>query len=144
LNKLGFLMQISDAQSGHDLRLCPHLDRRTGRNRTGAPTEGGRMRKGIPREYHRHYGQPAAACQADESPRAPGDVVITPAVDRLSRDTADLLAIARDMQQAGAGIRSLVEPFLDTTSDFAEIIFFGPISSGGKRQVAQQRYLSRF
>jgi DNA invertase Pin-like site-specific DNA recombinase len=53
----------------------------------------------------------------------PGDVVITPAVDRLSRDTTDLLNIARDTQHAGAGIRSLAEPFLDTTSDFAEIIF---------------------
>lgn len=53
----------------------------------------------------------------------PGDVVIIPAVDRLSRDTTDLLVIARDMQRAGAGIRSLAEPFLDTTSDFAEIIF---------------------
>jgi DNA invertase Pin-like site-specific DNA recombinase len=53
----------------------------------------------------------------------PGDMVITPAVDRLSRDTTDLLNIARDMQRAGAGIRSLAEPFLDTTSDFAEIIF---------------------
>jgi DNA invertase Pin-like site-specific DNA recombinase len=31
----------------------------------------------------------------------PGDVVITPAVDRLSRDTTDLLVIARDMQRAG-------------------------------------------
>jgi DNA invertase Pin-like site-specific DNA recombinase len=54
---------------------------------------------------------------------APGDVVITPAVDRLSRDTTDLLVIARDMQRAGAGIRSLAEPYLDTTSDFAEIVF---------------------
>jgi DNA invertase Pin-like site-specific DNA recombinase len=54
---------------------------------------------------------------------APGDVVVTPTVDRLSRDTTDLLVIARDMQRAGAGIRSLAEPFLDTTSDFAEIIF---------------------
>jgi DNA invertase Pin-like site-specific DNA recombinase len=54
---------------------------------------------------------------------APGDVVITPAVDRLSRDTTDLLVMAREMQRAGAGIRSLAEPFLDTTSDFAEIIF---------------------
>jgi DNA invertase Pin-like site-specific DNA recombinase len=52
-----------------------------------------------------------------------GDVVIIPAVDRLSRDTTDLLVIAREMQQAGAGIRSLAEPFLDTTSDFAEIVF---------------------
>jgi DNA invertase Pin-like site-specific DNA recombinase len=54
---------------------------------------------------------------------APGDIVIIPAVDRLSRDTTDLLIIAREMQKAGAGIRSLAEPFLDTTSDFAEIVF---------------------
>jgi DNA invertase Pin-like site-specific DNA recombinase len=54
---------------------------------------------------------------------APGDVVVTPAVDRLSRDTTDLLIIARAMQRAGAGIRSLAEPSLDTTSDFAEIVF---------------------
>jgi hypothetical protein len=47
---------------------------------------------------------------------APGDIVITPAVDRLSRDTTDLLIIAREMQKAGAGIRSLAEPFLDTTA----------------------------
>ena len=53
---------------------------------------------------------------------APGDVVITPAVDRLSRDTADLLVIAREMRRAGAGIRSLAEPYLDTTPDFAEIV----------------------
>ena len=32
-------------------------------------------------------------------------------------------SVMRDMQRAGAGIRSLAEPFLDTTSDFAEIIF---------------------
>jgi Resolvase, N terminal domain len=52
-----------------------------------------------------------------------GDVVITPAVDRLSRDTTDLITIARDMQRAGAGVRSRAEPYLDTTSDFAEIVF---------------------
>ena len=49
---------------------------------------------------------------------APGDVVITPAVDRLSRDTTDLLVIAREMQRAGAGIGSLARPHLDTTLDF--------------------------
>ena len=31
----------------------------------------------------------------------PGDVVITPAVDRPSRDRTDLLVVARDMQRAG-------------------------------------------
>ena len=54
---------------------------------------------------------------------ARGDVVVIPAVDRLSRDTTDLLVIARETPKAGAGIRSLAEPFLDTTSDFAEIVF---------------------
>src|SRR6202047_2920113 len=51
---------------------------------------------------------------------APGDVVITPAVDRLSRDTTDLLVIAREMQRAGAGIRSLAGQFLGTTSAFVD------------------------
>jgi DNA invertase Pin-like site-specific DNA recombinase len=54
---------------------------------------------------------------------AHGDVVIIPVFDRPSRDTTDLLIIAREMQRAGAGIRSLAEPFLDSTSDFAEIVF---------------------
>jgi DNA invertase Pin-like site-specific DNA recombinase len=53
---------------------------------------------------------------------AAGDVVVIPAVDRRSRDTTDLLVIARDMQRAGAGLRSLAEPVLDTTGDFAELV----------------------
>jgi DNA invertase Pin-like site-specific DNA recombinase len=56
------------------------------------------------------------------APLAHGDAVIIPAVDRLSRDTTDLLVIARDMQRAGAGLRSLAEPVVDTTSDFAELV----------------------
>jgi DNA invertase Pin-like site-specific DNA recombinase len=51
-----------------------------------------------------------------------GDVVIIQAVDRLSRDTKDLLVIAGDMQRAGAGSRSIAEPVVDTTSDFAELM----------------------
>jgi hypothetical protein len=31
--------------------------------------------------------------------------------------------MAREMRRAGADIRSLAEPYLDTTSDFAEIVF---------------------
>jgi DNA invertase Pin-like site-specific DNA recombinase len=53
---------------------------------------------------------------------AHGDVVIISAVDRLSRDTTDLLGIARDMQRAGAGLRSLAEPVLDTTGDLTELV----------------------
>src|SRR5271154_1821885 len=69
-----------------------------------------------------------------------GDVVIIPAVDRLSRDTTDLLVIAREMQRAGAGIRSLAEPFLDTTSDFAEIVF---AILGAAAKLERRRILER-
>ena len=51
-----------------------------------------------------------------------GDVVIIPAVDRPSRDTTDLLVIARALQKAEAGLRSIAEPVVDTTSDFAELV----------------------
>jgi DNA invertase Pin-like site-specific DNA recombinase len=47
---------------------------------------------------------------------AAGDAIIPPAVDRLARDTTDLLVIALEMQRAGAGIRSLAEPYPATTS----------------------------
>jgi DNA invertase Pin-like site-specific DNA recombinase len=57
---------------------------------------------------------------------AAGDVLIIPAVDRLSRDTTDLLVIARDLQKVGAGLRSIAEPVLDTTSDFAELVLAVP------------------
>jgi DNA invertase Pin-like site-specific DNA recombinase len=38
-----------------------------------------------------------------------GDVVIIAARDRLSREPSDLIVIARHMQRAGAGLRSLAE-----------------------------------
>jgi DNA invertase Pin-like site-specific DNA recombinase len=76
---------------------------------------------------------------------APGDVVITPAVNRLSRDTTDLLVIARDMQRKGAGIQSLAETFLDTTSDFAEIVFaiLGVAAKLERRRILDRTALGR-
>ncbi len=50
-----------------------------------------------------------------------GDVGMAPAVDRLSRDTTDLPVIARELEKAGAGLRSIAETLIDTTSDFKEI-----------------------
>src|SRR6202158_5895327 len=71
---------------------------------------------------------------------APGDVVITPAVDRLSRDVTDLLVIARDMQRAGAGLRSIAEPVVDTTSDFAELVLamLGVAAKLERRRIAER------
>src|ERR1700736_3291514 len=69
-----------------------------------------------------------------------GDVVVIPAVDRLSRDATDLLVIARDMQRAGAGLRSIAEPIVDTTSDFAELVLamLGVAAMLERRRIAER------
>jgi DNA invertase Pin-like site-specific DNA recombinase len=71
---------------------------------------------------------------------AHGDVVIIPAVDRLSRDTTDLLVIARDMQRAGAGLRSIAKPIVGTTSDFAELVLamLGVAAKVERRRIAER------
>ena len=56
------------------------------------------------------------------------------------RDTTDPLVMAREMQRAGAGIRSLAEPYLDTTFDFAEIVF---VILGVAAKLERRRILER-
>jgi len=53
---------------------------------------------------------------------ADGDVLMVTATDRLARNTRDLLNILHAVKEAGAGFRSLAEPMVDTTSQFAEVI----------------------
>ena len=43
-------------------------------------------------------------------------VVVVTRLDRLARSTKDLLDIAEKLNDAGAGLRSLAEPWADTTS----------------------------
>ncbi len=43
------------------------------------------------------------------------DVVMVTRLDRLARSTKDLLDIAEKLNEAGAGLRSLAEPWADTT-----------------------------
>lgn len=45
-----------------------------------------------------------------------GDVVTVTRLDRLARSTRDLLDIAERIQGVGAGLRSLAEPWADTTT----------------------------
>src|SRR5512138_3727164 len=45
-----------------------------------------------------------------------GDVVVVSRLDRLARSTRDLLEIAEQLKAAEAGLRSLHEPWADTTS----------------------------
>jgi len=51
-----------------------------------------------------------------------GDVVVVARLDRLARSTRDLLEIAERIQAAGAGLRSLAEPWADTTTPAGRMV----------------------
>ena len=55
------------------------------------------------------------------------------------------MVIARDMQRAGAGLRSLAEPVLDTTGDFAELVLamLGVAAKLERRRIAERTALGR-
>lgn len=52
----------------------------------------------------------------------PGDVVTVTRLDRLARNTRDLLEIAERIQGVGAGLRSLAEPWADTTTPAGRMV----------------------
>ncbi|NMY49282.1 recombinase family protein [Pseudomonas sp. WS 5027] len=52
----------------------------------------------------------------------PGDVVTVTRLDRLARSTRDLLDIAERIRNCGAGLRSLAEPWVDTTSPAGRMV----------------------
>ncbi len=51
-----------------------------------------------------------------------GDVVVVSRLDRLARSTRDLLEIAEQLKEAEAGLRSLHEPWADTTSPAGRMV----------------------
>ncbi len=51
-----------------------------------------------------------------------GDVVTVTRLDRLARSTSDLLHIAERIKDSGAGLRSLAEPWADTTSPAGRMV----------------------
>ncbi len=51
-----------------------------------------------------------------------GDVVVVSRLDRLARSTRDLLEIAEQLKEAEAGLRSLHEPWADTTSPSGRMV----------------------
>ncbi|MBD8257506.1 recombinase family protein [Pseudomonas fluorescens] len=52
----------------------------------------------------------------------PGDVLIVTRLDRLARSTTDLLHIAERLKNVDAGLRSIAEPWADTTSPAGRMV----------------------
>ena len=79
------------------------------------------------------------------------DVLVVTRLDRLARSTRDLLDVAEQLRDAGAGLRSLAEPWADTTgpagrmvltvfagiAEFERALILGRTSAG--RVAAQQK-----
>jgi DNA invertase Pin-like site-specific DNA recombinase len=59
-----------------------------------------------------------------------GDVVVISRLDRLARSTRDLLELCEEIGTVGAGLRSIAEPWADTTSAAGKMILtvFGGIA----------------
>ncbi|RVD58877.1 recombinase family protein [Mesorhizobium sp. M2D.F.Ca.ET.223.01.1.1] len=53
-----------------------------------------------------------------------GDTVLATVTDRIARDPLDMLTILRTVKAAGAGLRLLDEPFIDTTSEMSDLILY--------------------
>jgi DNA invertase Pin-like site-specific DNA recombinase len=51
-----------------------------------------------------------------------GDVIVVSRLDRLARSTRDLLTLAEEIAERGAGLRSLAEPWADTTSAAGKMV----------------------
>lgn len=64
--------------------------------------------------------RPELICMLDHL-RA-GDVLLVTRLDRLARSTADLLHIAELLRERGAGLRSVAEPWADTTTPAGRMI----------------------
>src|ERR1039457_2843090 len=51
-----------------------------------------------------------------------GDTIVVWKLDRLARSTRDLLEISDTLAQAGAGLKSLSEPWADTTTPAGRMV----------------------
>jgi len=51
-----------------------------------------------------------------------GDIAVVTRLDRLARNTRDLLDVAEELNTKGAGLRSLAEPWADTTSPAGKML----------------------
>lgn len=74
-----------------------------------------------------------------------GDVIVTTRLDRLARSTHDLLDIAEILRQAGVGLRSLAEPWADTTSPAGKMVLtvFAGISEFERALIAERTKIGR-
>jgi DNA invertase Pin-like site-specific DNA recombinase len=75
-----------------------------------------------------------------------GDVLVATRLDRLARSTRDLLEIAEVLNRSGVGLRSLAEPWADTTSPSGKMILtvFAGIAEFERSLIVERTSAGRF
>ena len=75
----------------------------------------------------------------------PGNVVTVTRLDRLARSTRDLLDIAERIREAEAGLRSLAEPWADTTTPAGRMVLtvFAGIADFERSVIAERTSAGR-
>ena len=68
----------------------------------------------------------------------PGDMMVATCTDRVARHPLDMLNIVYAVRAAGANLRLIDEPFIDTTSEIADVVFF---MMGWQARMARKRIL---
>jgi DNA invertase Pin-like site-specific DNA recombinase len=74
-----------------------------------------------------------------------GDVLVATRLDRLARATRDLLELAEILNRAGVGLRSLGEPWADTTSPSGKMVLtvFAGIAEFERSLIAERTTAGR-
>jgi DNA invertase Pin-like site-specific DNA recombinase len=74
-----------------------------------------------------------------------GDVLVVTRLDRLARSTRDLLEISELLNRAGVGLRSLAEPWADTTSPSGKMVLtiFAGIAEFERSLIAERTSAGR-
>ncbi len=69
----------------------------------------------------------------------PGDRLLATVSDRLAREPIDMVLILREVENAGARLQLLDEPFIDTSFDFADVIayFRGWVARAHRRRILE-------
>ena len=75
----------------------------------------------------------------------PGDVLVVTRLDRLARSTRDLLDVAQQLTDGEAGLRSLAEPWADTTSPAGRMVLtvFAGIAEFERELIRQRTSFGR-
>jgi len=74
-----------------------------------------------------------------------GDVLVVTRLDRLARSTQDLLEISDLLSRAGVGLRSLAEPWADTTSPSGKMVLtiFAGIAEFERSLIVERTHAGR-